>query len=478
MGAEVEASRGKFGRYALGPVLGSGGMATVRFGAATGALGFARPVAIKRIHATRASDAELLQAIRDEARIASRVRHPNVVSVIDVIEENGDVGIVLEYVHGEALSSLLRSARASNKEVPVGVAVAVVVDVLHGLHAAHTAHDEAGRPLEIVHRDVSPQNVIVGADGVARVLDFGISKAENRASVTRDGRVKGKLRYMAPEQLGGAVTPAADVYAAGIVLWELLAGRSPFEDVNNEGELLARVLAGISIAPSTYATVPGALDAITARALAGPPLARWATAAQMAEALEQAGPVASRTTVSAWVAELAGEVLEARSRVVAAMDRGTAIATQTSVLTTPIASEAGTGTDATSGRDALLLAALQASQRRTRLVPWLLALALAAVAAWFALASRPPSPVALRDSTPVPAVSPAPTPPSTAGRDSAAVVPSLPAPGVPSAATTAPARKRPPGTLRKQRPEAPAACNPPFDIDANGDRQYRRECFE
>ena len=225
MGAEVESSRGKFGRYALGPELGSGGMATVSFGAATGALGFARPVAIKRIHATRASDAELLDAIRDEARIASRVRHPNVVSVIDVIEEGGDVGIILEYVHGDALSSLLRKARAAPRPVPVAVAVAVIVDVLHGLHAAHTARDEAGRPLVVVHRDVSPQNVIVGADGVARVLDFGISKAENRASVTRDGRVKGKLRYMAPEQLGGDVTPAADIYAAGIVLWELLAGR-------------------------------------------------------------------------------------------------------------------------------------------------------------------------------------------------------------------------------------------------------------
>ncbi|HSO34774.1 MAG TPA: serine/threonine-protein kinase, partial [Labilithrix sp.] len=282
-GSPIGAAR--FGRYALGPELGAGGMATVTFGVATGALGFARPVAIKRIHPTLVHDsAALRDAIRDEARIASRVRHPNVVAVLDVIEEADDVGIVLEYIHGEALSSLLRRSGTRREPLPIGVALAVAVDVLHGLHAAHTAVDERGAPLGIVHRDVSPQNVIVGADGVARVLDFGISKAESRASVTRDGQVKGKLRYMAPEQLGGEVTPTADTYAVGIVLWEALAGCSPFEDIDEGAQLLGRVLSGVTVAPSAHRqAVSPVLDAIVARALEVRPASRFPTAAAMAE---------------------------------------------------------------------------------------------------------------------------------------------------------------------------------------------------
>ena len=474
MGADAEAPRRKFGRYALGPELGSGGMATVSFGAATGALGFARPVAIKRIHAAHTSDVELLTAIRDEARIASRVRHPHVVSVIDVIEEGGDIGIVLEYVHGEALASLLRRARARNGNVPLAVAVAVIIDVLHGLHAAHTALDEAGRALVVVHRDVSPQNVIVGADGAARVLDFGIAKAENRSSVTRDGRVKGRLRYMAPEQLGGDVTPTADIYAAGIVLWELLAGRSPFDDVEHDAELLGRVLGGVSKPPSTHATVTSALDAIAMRALAAAPRERFASAAQMAEALEEAGPVASRTAVAAWVTDLAGDVLQARARVVAALERG-----GPSELEAPLA--VGPVSVTSNASDALLIAALHASQRRARLVPWVLALVLGGAAVWFALGARAPTPVTRRDEPPL-AVASAAVPAVAAGPSSSpGASPGAPALSASTSAApsgSAAARRRPPGKLRKPRADNQAACNPPYDIDANGDRQYRRECFE
>lgn len=453
-------SRGKFGRYALGPELGSGGMATVSFGVATGALGFARPVAIKRIHPTLSRDAGLLDAIRDEARIASRVRHPNVVSVIDVIEEGESVGIVLEYVHGEALSSLLRSAAARQDPLPVGVAVAIVVDVLHGLHAAHTAVDDTGAALDIVHRDVSPQNVLVGADGNARVLDFGISKAENRASVTRDGQVKGKLRYMAPEQLGGDVTPAADTYAAGLLLWEALAGSSPFADVDQGAALIARVLMGVSVAPSTRrAEIPPALDAIVAKALAVKAEDRFSSAASMAEALEATALSASRTAVATWVNELAREVLAARAQVVALLERGLPADEQAP----PVVAEKKTSAEPVV-RDPV-------ASRRTGLVPWALVVGLGLVAAWFAFASRnAPAPAAPRreEAPPVAASSPAaPTSPP----------PSISQPTATPPAPAASASNHPPGKLKKSRPGAPD-CAIPYTVDSNGFRRYRRECFE
>ena len=488
VGEDSATSRGKFGRYALGPELGSGGMATVSFGVATGALGFARPVAIKRIHPTLTRDPALVDAIRDEARIASRVRHTNVVSVIDVIEEEDGVGIVLEYVHGEALSSLLRSSAARLERLPLGVAVAVVVDVLHGLHAAHTAVDETGVALGIVHRDVSPQNVLVGADGIARVLDFGISKAENRASVTRDGQVKGKLRYMAPEQLGGDVTAAADTYAAGLILWEALAGCSPFDDIDDCVQLLGRVLMGVTVAPSARrADIPAVLDAIVARALAVPAGQRFATAASMAEALEATGLVASRTAVATCVNELAREVLDARAKVVALLERGLPADAQAP----PVATEKTSAEPVVRARDA-------DAPRTTRVLPWALAIGLGLLASWFAVASRsaPLPPSAARHEDAPPAVVSASASASVSAPSATVSAPSATASAVtplprsaPTSSASGPAAKalipsapvsaaRPPGKLKKSRPGVPSDCAVPYTVDANGDRRYRRECFE
>jgi ABC-type multidrug transport system ATPase subunit len=172
------------GRYLVHEEIASGGMASVHLGAARGPFGFATTVAIKRLHAALAKDPDFVAMFLDEARLASRVRHGSVVSVLDVIAEDGELGLVMEYVAGESLARLCRAADEQRAPVPVPVAVAIAASILHGLHAAHQARDEQGAPLGLVHRDVSPQNVLVGADGIARLIDFGIAKAAGRAAAS------------------------------------------------------------------------------------------------------------------------------------------------------------------------------------------------------------------------------------------------------------------------------------------------------
>jgi serine/threonine protein kinase len=188
------------------------------------------------------------------------------------------------------------------------------VGVLHGLHAAHEVRGEDGRPLGLVHRDVSPQNVVVGADGMARVLDFGIAKALHKNHVTVDGRTKGRIAYIAPEQLTGAgVTRQADVYSAGVVLWEMLTGQHLFDEPN-EAALASRVLEGRVSPPSEVAPgVPAALDAIVLRALAAERRDRFATAQEMAVELETAVTPATNEEVARWLERIAGDLLETRA---------------------------------------------------------------------------------------------------------------------------------------------------------------------
>jgi hypothetical protein len=311
------------GRYVLGQEIASGGMATVHLGRLAGDAGVARAVAIKRLHPQFAKDPEFVSMFVDEARIATRVHHPNVAAVLDLVALEGELFLVMEYLHGESLSRLASRVASRSGRIPPPIVASIVAGALHGLHAAHTSKNERGEPLSIVHRDVSPQNILVGVDGAARVLDFGVAKAVGRLQTTREGQLKGKLGYMAPEQiLGYAVDARTDVYAVGVIAWEALAG-ARLHQGDNEGLVLAQVLAGASAPPSLYAPdIDPAWDDIVMRALSVEPSERYESARAMAEAIEASVTCAPAREVGAWVAEVAAEELEKRAALLSAFERG------------------------------------------------------------------------------------------------------------------------------------------------------------
>lgn len=323
MGGSLDDAFGMIlGRYTLHGEIASGGMATVHLGRMAGTAGFSKVVAIKRLHAQFAKDPEFVKMFLDEARLASRIRHPNVVQVQDIIHTEGEVFIVLDYIRGESLSKIMRSMRPRGERMSLKIAGASIVGALHGLHAAHEATNERGEPLGIVHRDVSPQNILVGTDGVARVLDFGIAKAANRFHHTRSGDLKGKLAYMAPEQLTGEtpVDRRTDIYAAAIVLWEMLTGRRLFQS-DYQSAILARAQQTEIDPPSKYAEVPSGVDDLVLRGLARDPDDRFSTAREMAIALERTMPLATPSRVGEWIEDVAREILVARDERVAEIER-------------------------------------------------------------------------------------------------------------------------------------------------------------
>jgi serine/threonine-protein kinase len=311
---ELRAKERVIGRYALYGEIAAGGMATVHYGRMVGAVGFSRTVAIKCLHPQFAKDADFVSMFLDEARLAARIQHPNVVQTLDVVALEGELFIVMEYIRGEALSRLTRAARRGGELIPPRVAATILSGLLHGLHAAHEASDEHGRPLGIVHRDVSPQNVLVGTDGVARVLDFGVAKAAGRLSSTREGQLKGKFAYMAPEQVkGGEIDRRTDIYAAAVILWETLTGRRMISG-ENEAIVLSRVLEGQRVRPTELnPNLPKSADVVVMRGLEMDPAKRYATAREMATALERALGLASQREVSEWVERVAGDVLAERA---------------------------------------------------------------------------------------------------------------------------------------------------------------------
>jgi serine/threonine-protein kinase len=298
-------------------------MAAIHFGRQVGAAGFARTVAIKRLHPHLARDPEFVAMLVDEATIAARIRHPNVVPTIDVVQSDNELLLVMEYVPGESLAALVKAARRRGERFSCEILSRIMCDALNGLHAAHDAVSDGGAPLDIVHRDVSPSNVLVGVDGAARVLDFGVARASIRLSSTRQGGIKGKLRYMAPEQISdGPITRRTDVYAASVLLWELLVGEALFR-ASNEAALMARIVEGVVVPPSRRdGTLPPALDAVVLRGLAKDPDARFATARDMAQALAEAVPPATHETVAAWVAHIASDEIDKRAAELASIESG------------------------------------------------------------------------------------------------------------------------------------------------------------
>jgi serine/threonine protein kinase len=302
--------RGTLGRYALFGEIAAGGMATVHLARLIGSVGFARTVAIKRLHPHLSKDPDFVAMFLEEARLAARVRHPNVVSTLDVVDDDNELFLVMEYVAGESLSRLVRKSREAGKRIPPRYIVGMMCAALEGLHAAHEATSERGSPLGIVHRDVSPQNIHVGLDGVARVLDFGIAKATNRVQETRTDQIKGKVAYMSPEQLAkGPIDRRADVYSAAVVLWEALTNKRLFK-ADDVPALVYAIMNDELHPPSTEVPdLPAGFDEIVMRGLDRDAKNRWSSAREMAIALEKVLTAAPAREIGEWVRDTAGDLL-------------------------------------------------------------------------------------------------------------------------------------------------------------------------
>ncbi len=233
----------QLGRYELLGKLGGGGMGEVFLARRMSAAGVGKPVVVKVVHRRHARNEALRAMFLDEARLAAAVRHPNVAAVEDLGEEGDELFMVIEHVPGASLAQVLAKLHTLGRRMLPGLSVALVSEAAMGLHAAHEARDEQGRPLNIVHRDVSPHNVLLGTQGQVKVIDFGVAKASRRLQQTTGRELKGKLRYMAPEQLDGEVDARTDVFALGVVLWEMLTAQRLFDDPD-DATVIRRILAG------------------------------------------------------------------------------------------------------------------------------------------------------------------------------------------------------------------------------------------
>ena len=279
----------KLGRYQIVKHLANGGMAQVLLARATGIEGFERHVVVKRIHQDRAEDPAFVKMLLDEARLAAQLHHNNIVQVHDIGKEKGEYFFAMEYVHGEDLRKLLMKVNKKKEKVPFEHVVTIVTTAALALHHAHEHRGPDRKPLGLVHRDVSPANIIVGYDGNVKVVDFGIAKAALRAKGedTKAGSLKGKVSYMAPEQCAGqTVDRRSDVYSLGIVLFELSTVRRLFKG-NNDFLTMSAIVQGNIPTPSSYRPdLPPELEAIILKALALDPAQRYQSADEMREALE------------------------------------------------------------------------------------------------------------------------------------------------------------------------------------------------
>jgi eukaryotic-like serine/threonine-protein kinase len=339
----------QIGRCELFAPLARGGMATVHLGRWLGEGSFRKIVAVKALHPELARDSEFTAMFLDEARIVARIRHPNVMPTLDVVEQTGELFIVMDYLEGATLAALANEARERGRAIPVPIVKRILAGVLHGLHAAHEAKDERGRRLDVIHRDVAPDNIMIGTDGYARMIDFGIAKAAGRSTQTRTGMIKGKIAYLAPEQLlEEPLSRRTDVYGAAVVGWQLLTGHRLFEG-ESAGELAMKIVRASIVPPSEFearsrgerrTTRPassdaakddescgdGSLDYIIMRGLARDADARWPTAEAMADAIEESGQLASHREVGDWVRLLAEERLGEIRRLVEAIERAPVVA--------------------------------------------------------------------------------------------------------------------------------------------------------
>ena len=445
------------GRYLLFGAIARGGMGTVHLGRLLGEEGFAKTVAIKRLHPHLAAEAPTRASFVAEAKLASRIHHANVVQVLDVVREGADVLLVLEYVHGASLARVLELLGGGL--VPPRVATAILCDVLAGLHAAHEARDERGEPLRIVHRDVSPQNVIVGVDGIARVLDFGIARSVGRGGTTRDGVLKGKLHYMAPEQLcGEAATTRSDVYAAGVVLWETLTSRPLFE--GPDPVVMSRIVHAPVAPPSEVRSDLGAsFDDVVAVALAKSPEDRFLDARAMENALSLSSPRATPAELAEWLRGVVGSDLDARAATIATIEQATPRSS--------VAAQAAPADGHTSPAPAAPVSRRNAGAAAAAVV-------VVVVVGLAAVRSRPPRATSTTSGPAEGVVSSASHAPASNEPRAASAPASVTSPP-PAASTTRPPRAE--SSARVKSPARAKTCDPPFRLGPSGEKIWIRECF-
>ncbi len=277
----------QLGNYQLLKKLATGGMAEVWLAKQVGIEGFNRHVVVKRILPHLAEDPEFVQMFLNEAKIAAKFSHPNIVQIFDFGEKDHTYFIAMEFIHGEDLGRLMRKAWSTSQWIARPLAIRIVASACEGLYYAHTRKDEEGRPLRVVHRDISPQNILISFDGTVKLVDFGIAKAADQVSMTKSGAIKGKFAYMAPEQAAGKPLDArTDLFAIGLVLYELLTGVRPLKRDSELATLQAALECKIE-APSVVAEVPPELDDVVMRALAKAPDDRYKDTRQFQMSLEE-----------------------------------------------------------------------------------------------------------------------------------------------------------------------------------------------
>jgi serine/threonine-protein kinase len=277
----------RFGKYLLVGELATGGMAHIFIAVHQGLEGFNRVVAVKRVLPNLTASSEFVQMFLDEARLAARLEHPNIVRTYEFGAEAGRYFMVMEYLAGEDLNAVLNCAARQQQRLPIPFIVEVMSRVCAGLHFAHELADSAGRPLGLVHRDVTPGNIVVTYFGEVKLIDFGVAKAATNIVQTRAGMIKGKISYMSPEQLRGrTIDRRSDVFSVGVVLWELLTGVRLFARNSDAATMYAVIDDPIPSIRTRRGDVPEELIAIVERALARDPADRWATAEALQLALD------------------------------------------------------------------------------------------------------------------------------------------------------------------------------------------------
>jgi serine/threonine protein kinase len=298
-------------QYQILAKLASGGMAEIFLARGASVAGVERYCVLKRILRERARDADFVQMFVHEARLVAQLQHPNIASVYDIGMLGDSYFFTMEYVHGETIRSLLQRAQELHRPLPLACVLMIIAGAAAGLHHAHERNASDGRPLGIVHRDVSPSNLMVSYEGNVKVVDFGVAKAEDRTVETRSGTVKGKISYLSPEQCRGTrVDRRSDVFSLGIVLWELLTGDRLYRRDSDFDNMTAIVHEAAPPPSARRSDLPSAIDDLVLRLLAKSPADRFQTAAEVVDAIEaaslQSGTILSTSAVGRLVRELFG----------------------------------------------------------------------------------------------------------------------------------------------------------------------------